>query len=248
MMTNDPLTDRPIGEIAATLPGATTVFRRFKLDFCCGGDVSLAEAAGKRGLDVAAVVAALFALAPGNSAPAPEATGALIDHIVARYHETHRRELPELVRLARKVEAVHAGHPEAPRGLADALDAIRAELEEHMQNEETVLFPTIRQQGDTEDALETSQMRDDHHRHGELLHVLETTANGFVLPEGACRSWAALYGGTAKFVDNVMEHIHLENNVLFPRFEPASGLSRGPPPSLGTSARPSALGQFPLCL
>jgi regulator of cell morphogenesis and NO signaling len=131
----------------------------------------------------------------------------------------HRRELPELVRLARRVEAVHAGHPEAPEGLADTLDAVQVELEEHMQNEETELFPSMRQPHDAGSAVQILQMRDDHDRHGELLRLLEIITNGFVLPDGACRSWAALYVGTAKLVDDVMEHIHLENNVLFPRFE-----------------------------
>ncbi len=219
MTAHNPLRNRLIGDIAATLPGATAVFRRFKLDFCCGGNVSLTEAVRKRGLDAAAILEALSALNAGSPAAPPEATSALIDHIVARYHETHRRELPELARLARKVEAVHAGHPEAPKGLADTLEEIRIELEEHMQTEETTLFPLMRQQSDAESALPTAQIRHDHDRHGELLRRLETIANGFVLPQGACRSWAALYTGTSKLVDDVMDHIHLENNVLFPRFE-----------------------------
>lgn len=219
MTTDDPVRSRSIGEIAATLPGATAVFRQFKLDFCCGGNVRLAEAVRKRGLDIAAVEQALAALDPGTSAPAPQSTGALIDHIVTRYHEAHRRELPELVRLARKVEAVHAGHPEAPQGVADTLEAIRAELDEHMHNEETALFPLMLQQPNAREALPIVQLRHDHDRHGELLLRLETLANGFALPEGACRSWQALYGGAAKLVDDVMEHIHLENNVLFPRYE-----------------------------
>jgi regulator of cell morphogenesis and NO signaling len=213
------LGNRSIGEIAASLPGATAVFRRFKLDFCCGGDALLADAVLKRGLDIALVEQALAALDPGQSAPAPEATGALIDHILSRYHETHRRELPELLRLARKVEAVHAGHPEAPRGLADTLAAVQAELGEHMQNEETELFPLMRQQRAAGAELPITQMRHDHELHGELLRRLEAITHGFVLPEGACRSWTALYVGTGKLVDDVMEHIHLENNVLFPRFE-----------------------------
>ncbi len=219
MSIENPLGSRTIGEIAATLPGATAVFRRFKLDFCCGGDALLADAVRKRGLDIGLVERTLAALDPRKSAPAPDATGALIDHIVSRYHETHRRELPELVRLARKVEAVHAGHPEAPRGLADMLEAIRAELEEHMQKEETVLFPLMRQRYDSGAELPIAQMRHDHNLHGELLRRLEAFAQGFALPEGACRSWEALYVGTDKLVDDVMEHIHLENNVLFPRFE-----------------------------
>ena len=219
MTTTESLGNRTVGEIAATLPGATAVFRKLKLDFCCGGDVALAEAVRKRGLDVAAVEEALAVLDPSKSAHAPEATGALIDHIVSRYHETHRRELPELIRLARKVEAVHAGHPEAPQGLADTLDALQAELEEHMQTEESDLFPLMRQRNDAGSPLPIAQMRHDHDRHGELLRRLETVARGFILPEGACRSWEALYVGTDKLVDDVMQHIHLENNVLFPRFE-----------------------------
>jgi regulator of cell morphogenesis and NO signaling len=209
---------RTVGEIAATLPGATAVFRKLKLDFCCGGDVVLAEAVRKRGLEIAAVEAALVALDPNRSTPAPVATGALIDHILSRYHETHRRELPELIRLARKVEVVHAAHPEGPKGIADALNAIYAELGKHMQAEEADLFPLM-QKDDAGDSFPVAQMRHDHDRHGELLHRLESLANGFALPGDACRSWEALYLGSAKLVDDVMEHIHLENNVLFPRFE-----------------------------
>lgn len=218
MGTNDSLRNRTVGDVAAKLPGATGVFRKLKLDFCCGGDVSLAEAASKRGLDIAAIEAALVALDPSKSAPAPESTGALIDHILNRYHKTHRRELPELVRLARKVEAVHAAHPDAPKGVADTLNAIQAELEKHMQAEEADLFPLMRKD-DAGSRLSVAQMRHDHNRHGELLRGLENLTKGFVLPEGACRSWEALYAGAAKLVDDVMEHIHLENNVLFPRFE-----------------------------
>lgn len=210
---------RTIGEIAATLPGATAALRKFKLDFCCGGDALLATAVRERGLDIAVVEEALAAIDSSKSASAPEATVPLIDHILNRYHETHRRELPELVRLARKVVAVHNRHPEAPRGLADALEAMRADLEEHMQKEETELFPLMRQRDDAGTPLPIALLRHDHDRHGEHLRRLEVLAKGFVLPEAACRSWEALYVGTDKLVDDVMEHIHLENNVLFPRFE-----------------------------
>ena len=218
MSIKNALRNRPVGEIAATLPGATAVFRNFKLDFCCGGDAILADAVRRRGLEIEAVEAALAALDPGDAVSAPEATGALIDHIVSRYHETHRRELPELIRLARKVEAVHAAHVEAPKGIADTLGAIYAELEKHMQTEEADFFPLMRKD-DAGNSPSVAQLRHDHDRHGELLRRLESLANGFVLSEGACRSWEALYAGSAKVVDDGMEHIHLENNVLFPRFE-----------------------------
>lgn len=215
-----PLRSRTVADIAATMPGATAIFRRFKLDFCCGGDVALADAARQAGLDVADVEQALDTLATSEgAAPASAETSDLIDHILARYHETHRRELPELVKLAKKVEAVHAEHPQAPRGLAETLQEMLGELEVHMKKEELILFPAMRRiPGGGLDAP-IAQMRHDHDDHGEHLRRLESITDNFTLPQGACRSWQALYTGSAKLSHDLMEHIHLENNVLFPRFE-----------------------------
>src|SRR5581483_928244 len=97
-----PLRGRTVGEIAAAVPGATEVFRRYKLDFCCGGDVALDDAARQRGVDVGILEKALNELEQSsNAAPESRETRELIDHILARYHEPHRRELPELIKLAR---------------------------------------------------------------------------------------------------------------------------------------------------
>lgn len=215
-----PLRGRTVGEIAATLPGATAVFRRYKLDFCCGGNVGLDEAARQRGVDAAEVEQALDALeTSAQPAPAAQDTGALIDHILSRYHEVHRRDLPELIRLARRVEAVHAEHPRVPRGLAEALAALQIELEAHMQKEEMVLFPAMRQEPGHGLGAPIAQMRHEHDGHGVQLRQLEALTGDFVLPEGACRSWQALYLGAERLVQDLMEHIHLENNILFPRHE-----------------------------
>ncbi|SDE25731.1 iron-sulfur cluster repair protein YtfE [Belnapia rosea] len=208
---------RPVAEIAASLPGATAVFRRHKLDFCCGGQAPLAEAAAARGADLGAVEAELAALMPGEAA-APEATEDLITLIETRYHATHRRELPELVRLARRVEAVHGDRAEAPHGLADLLSEIGVELEEHMQKEEQVLFPLMRRGGHPMIGHPIGMMRHEHDSHGAQLRALDALTTGGVPPEGACNTWRALYAGTRKLTDDLMEHIHLENNVLFPRF------------------------------
>jgi len=218
-MINDLVTRHAtVGEIAANLPGATTVFRRFGLDFCCKGDVALDEAARRRGVDPAEVEGALSALdGTEDRTAAPAATPALIDHILARYHETHRRELPELVRLARTVEKVHAGRADVPRGLADLLQRMSAELEAHMAKEELILFPAMKRGGLLLEAP-IACMRHEHDDHGEHLRALEGLTNGITVPAGACRTWQALYAGLAKLQDDLMEHIHLENNVLFPRF------------------------------
>jgi regulator of cell morphogenesis and NO signaling len=148
----------------------------------------------------------------------PESTKALLHHILTRYHETHRRELLELVRLARKVEAVHAEHPEVPKGLADEFEALRLDLEEHMYKEEMALFPLMLAREGMAIGHPIQKMLRDHRQHGAKLAHIEQMARAFVAPDDACRSWRALYAGSAKFVDDLREHIHIENDVLFPRF------------------------------
>ncbi len=214
------LRNRTVGELAATMPGATAVFRKFRVDFCCHGDTALDEAARQRGIDVDDVERELRAL-DASSAALPESreTGWLIDHILARYHETHRRELPELIELARKVEAVHTDHRQAPRGLAVLLKQMQGELEVHMKKEELILFPAMRRRSGGGLDAPIAQMRHDHADHGEHLQRMREITNGFAQPEGACRSWQALYIGAAKLADDLTEHIHLENNVLFTRYQ-----------------------------
>lgn len=210
---------RTLADIAAALPGATAVFRRSKLDFCCGGRIPLATAAAAKGLDVDALAAELAAIAElGRPADVPQETGALIDLIETRFHAGHRRDLPELLRLARRVEAVHGAHPQAPRGIAALLQRMGEELESHMQKEEDVLFPMMRYGGHPMIGQPIAVMLEEHDAHGANLHALAQLAHDFVPPQDACPTWRALYAGAQQLTEEVMEHIHLENNVLFPRF------------------------------
>jgi regulator of cell morphogenesis and NO signaling len=209
--------DRTLADIARELPGATAVFRRHKLDFCCGGNQPLAAAAAALGIDAAAVERELEALTPAD-AEAPAAPLPLIDHILIRYHETHRRELPELIALALRVEATHAQHPDVPKGLANLLEHIAEAIEQHMQKEEQILFPMMRAGMAGMVSGPIAVMEHEHVEHGERLHQLETMTNDHTPPSDACPTWQALYAGTRKLVDDVMQHIHLENNVLFPQF------------------------------
>ncbi|MGO4562541.1 iron-sulfur cluster repair di-iron protein [Rhizobiales bacterium 3FA27D7] len=214
------LWERTVGDIAATLPGATAVFRKYKIDFCCNGDLTLDSAAQRRGVDPSALEHALEVLGSGvegAAVPAEMSSDELIDHIQACYHEAHRRALPELIMLSRKVEAVHREHPKVPAGLSDALRQMQSDLEEHMTKEEGILFPAMRQGADKFD-ISTSDFRHEHDDQGTQLRLLESLTDDFTLPEGACRSWQALYVGTAQLAEDLMEHIHLENNILFPRF------------------------------
>jgi regulator of cell morphogenesis and NO signaling len=213
-----PQAQQAIGQIAVDLPGATAIFRRLKLDFCCGGQVPLAQACASKGLDTDAVLTELARLKRDDQAPDAQVPAALIDHILTRYHAVHREQLPELIRMARRVEAVHRDHPAVPVGLAALLENMEVELLEHMEKEEQVLFPAI-EGGASGLGGPIGAMRDEHTGHGALLERLAALTTDHTPPPGACNTWRALYAGTAQLTDDLISHIHLENNVLFPKVE-----------------------------
>ena len=217
--TMETLRDRNVGEIAVNLAGATGVFRRFGIDFCCHGNVALEQAAKMAGVDLAVLEEALAALDMSRPVEPAEDTGAIVDHIVSRYHDVHRRQLPELIMLARKVEQVHAGKKGVPAGLADLMQQALGELEVHMRKEELILFPAMRRQGAGALDGPIAQMRHEHVDHGDFIEEVTRLTSNFTAPEGACGTWRALYAGAAQFKDDLIEHIHTENNILFPRFE-----------------------------
>lgn len=211
--------DMTVTAIAADLPGAAELFRTKGINFCCGGNIALSEAALRVGRSPEALLADLQALANAAGRDAPEATPALIEHILSRYHETHRTELEWLIPLAQKVERVHGDHEDAPLGLTEALIALHDDLDAHMAKEELVLFPMMLQGGNPTIMHPIAKMRDEHADTARLLAGVEHAAHGLVLPEGACGSWTALYTGLRKFSEDLVMHMHLENNVLFARFD-----------------------------
>lgn len=152
----------------------------------------------------------------------PAETGPLIDHIIRRYHDTHRRQLPDLADLARKVETVHFGDPDVPEGLNRHLEGMVGTLEVHMKKEELILFPALR--GGRTEGVEgpIAVMRADHDDHAADVATIRTLTADLTLPDGACRTWSALYDGLREFLDDLETHIRLENEVLFPRFEGSS--------------------------
>ena len=219
------LLEQPIGQLACALPGATRIFHQHKLDFCCGGHKSLREAAEKRGLNLDALLSELEPLQKLDSQNRDWRSASpaeLIDYILRRFHEQHRQDVPELIRLAQRVEQVHADRSDCPAGLADHLEIMFQELLSHMMKEEQVLFPMLLAGSNGEAQSPISLMRLEHDQHGDALARLESLTNDITAPADACNTWSALYAGLARLREDLMQHIHLENNVLFLNAERAN--------------------------
>ena len=212
--------NQTLGQVATAHPASTLVFLRHRLDFCCGGGQRLDEACRDVGLDPAEVIREIESEGASRSTqrwdakPLPD----LIAFILGRYHEPLRADLPALIEAARRVERVHGKKPSCPTGLASLLEQLAAELEQHMMKEEQVLFPAIRagrRGGPVHMPIRV--MMQEHDDHGANLRRVRELATGFAPPAEACATWRALYAGLEKLESELMEHIHLENNVLFPR-------------------------------
>ncbi|WP_416190660.1 iron-sulfur cluster repair protein DnrN [Neisseria sp. CCUG12390] len=141
--------------------------------------------------------------------------GATIDHILQRYHNIHRAQLEELVPLAQKVATVHADT--FPAEIAQLLADMQNELLSHMMKEERMLFPMINQGVGRGAAMPISVMMHEHEEHDHAIARLRELTNNFEIPEGACGSWTRLYRLAEEMVNDLTDHIRLENEILFPR-------------------------------
>ena len=214
--------NQKIGEIAVAIPGATQLFREYDLDFCCGGSVELSVAAEKKGVNLAELENRLAQLQQADvKEESTDWTQASYEdftaYLVSRFHDGHRAQLPELIELAEKVERVHADRDDRPAGLTAELQAIYDELRQHMMKEEQILFPMIRAGNYAMACMPIRVMEMEHDGMGEQLEVLKSITNNVTHPEDACSSWRALYSGVAAFMEELILHTHMENNILFPR-------------------------------
>ncbi|MDP1569204.1 MAG: iron-sulfur cluster repair di-iron protein [Vicinamibacterales bacterium] len=209
-----------LAELATTHPGASRVFHRHGLDFCCGGRRPLAEVCDEQGIsaeDLVREIEAESATAGDrtrwDARPLPD----LIQHIVTVYHARLRAELPELVALAERVESRHGSKPSCPHGLAAHLIETGDHAFAHMAKEEQVLFPMLLAGGAALASGPIRQMEIEHDDHAANLARTRALTGNFVPPAEACPTWRALYVRLDALEAELMEHIHLENHVLFPR-------------------------------
>jgi regulator of cell morphogenesis and NO signaling len=229
-----------VAEIASLLPRAIPVFQRYGIDFCCGGRRALGEVCAEKGIGFDAL-AGEIASAGREPAAATDWTseplGSLIDHILLRYHKTLGEELPRLAALAEKVATVHgANRPDTLLPLRDTFHSLKDELESHLEKEERVLFPYVRELETAARGLRPAYsvplglasgaigvMEREHEVAGLALKTIHRLTEGFRPPDDACGSLRVLYAGLEIFEADLHAHIHLENNILFPR---AAGMER----------------------
>jgi len=212
--------NQPLGALAVAIPRATRLFRQYDLDFCCGGKQTLLRAVSKKDLDIDLIERLLAEIEqqPETSVNWQTATlTEIIHYIIPRFHDRHRQELPELVLMAEKVERVHGDKAACPHGLAVQLQTILDELTSHMMKEEQILFPMIVSGMGRQASGPISVMEREHDDAGNILEEIKRLTNNMTPPEDACVTWRALYAGINEFISDLMEHIHLENNLLFPR-------------------------------
>ena len=223
--------ETPVRDIVIESPTAIPVLEHFGIDYCCGGKHTLAEACTKRDQSIALVLEELEHMGQDITTPEVQWQTAplreLIDHIVQKHHTFTREHLVLIHELADKVERRHgAAHPEVHR-LNEVLAIISAELTRHFFCEENVLFPYIAQldQKQTSSAhpifdnmqQPVKQMMREHDQTGNELRVLREITNQYQPPDYACTTYRALYRAMEDLERDLHWHIHLENNILFPR-------------------------------
>ena len=215
-----------VAEIASTLPSSVRVFQRHGIDFCCGGKTPLASACEEQGVAFAEIVDAIEASThtlqsdsrDWNSVP----LAVLIDHIIAAYHHPLREELPRLESMAAKVSRVHGVKAPHLLRVAAIVTELSADLQLHMRKEELVLFPAIQTlEAEAQPELRLyapiSMMEHEHDHAGALLSELRAITDDYVAPAWACETFRALYHGLSELEAEMHVHVHLENNILFPR-------------------------------
>jgi regulator of cell morphogenesis and NO signaling len=216
-MSIDP--SRTVAELVLEQPARARVCEELGLDYCCGGKTPLVEACEARGVAVDDAVAALEAVtdAPAGERDWTDAPLAeLCDHIVSEHHDRLRQELPRLDALLEKVARAHGEERPSVVELRDTFAALRAELEEHLAAEENDLFPLVRA-GGPYDAEQVRELEHEHEWAGSALARMRELTGGYDLDQAMCNTHRATLDGLHELERDLHQHIHEENNVLFPR-------------------------------
>lgn len=227
-------TDMTVRDVAIEIPQSTRLFEQLKIDYCCGGNQPLADACTSAGVNLDNVMELLAEVTKSTSQDTPDfqniPLSELIAHILDTHHVFTKSEMDRLQSLADKVLAAHGGnHPELVH-LTELLTRLCADLKPHMFKEEQVLFPYIVALTQAADQKRTApfapfgtvknpvrMMMLEHDTAGDILRELRALTFDYKVPADACISYRTLYQALEDFEKDLHQHIHLENNILFPK-------------------------------
>ncbi len=223
--------DMKVGEIVSQFPHASNVFKQYKIDFCCGGGISLATAAEQKQIDIHEVLSKLEAAYAERSAIdevdwRKASSTEIIRQITAKHHAYLTQELPILSEFLTKVLRVHGpDHPELKQ-LHRLFHMVKLELQQHLIKEEEQVFPLIEKYEQhpsseryADIAARIRELEAEHSHAGELLGQMRSVSSDYRLPDGACRTYTVTYRKLEELENDMFAHVHLENNILFTRFE-----------------------------
>jgi regulator of cell morphogenesis and NO signaling len=221
-----------VAQLAIAHPGALTVFTKYNIDYCCGGHRSLEEACRKIGLDPDKIQTEIYQTAPTDSTqplrPDNWSSIFLADFIVENHHSYVKKAIPELEALLDKVCDRHGNDSLELLKIRECFLDLSKELTNHMQKEEMVLFPAIKRleaQSLENHPIERiiqapiTAMEDDHEAAGDLVKQIRFLSSNYTPPDFACPTFQAIYQKLKEFDNDLMRHIHLENNILFKRYK-----------------------------
>lgn len=220
--------DLSLGEIVANDFRTALVFKNVGIDFCCGGKKSLQQACDEKGLKIDEIANELHELQVQPANPSQNFNswdlGFLADYIVNTHHKYVLKNLPELVFYTQKIASVHGGHHPELLEVADLFSKINEELRQHLQKEEEILFPAIKMALTTPSpettktiASEIERMGAEHEFAGGAMDKINELTHGYAIPEDACNTYTVSLKLLQQFEDDLHVHVHLENNILYPK-------------------------------
>ncbi len=217
-----------VADLAISHPGALSVFTKYNIDYCCGGNRSLEDACIRVGLNPDKIWAEIIESPDqGSSIPARAekwSAALLADYIVENHHSYVRSAIPEIQALLEKVCRVHGDDNLELLNIQQDFDDLAEELLSHMEKEETALFPALKRLESHDDAghplastvkAPIAMMEHEHNVAGDLMKSIRHLSNHYTVPESGCATYRATYRRLKEFDDDLMTHVHLENNILF---------------------------------
>jgi regulator of cell morphogenesis and NO signaling len=226
--------DKTIGEFVAEDFRTAAVFEKYGIDFCCGGQVSLSSTCLEKNLAPAAIMREIEAV---QTAPVERSQNYaawdlsfLADYIVNTHHAYLNENTGQIAAYAHKIAEVHGAHHPEVVEIAAIFDQIAAALTDHLREEEEVLFPAIKgivaagKAGTTPEAEDRAPLKvalenlgQEHEEIGDATHAIRHLARDYKLPADVCHTFAITYQKLKEFEDDLHKHVHLENNILFPK-------------------------------